>query len=120
MQHRKNWIVPPTDLACVDNNSSAVDRRGTVAWDSEESPSYLLLTVGGSIKESRPGPTFGNYQANFLRKQLDAIGKDYEWMVRDEGHGFTQYENRVDMYRTMLAFLDRNIGAQRPASAGGP
>ena len=41
-------------------------------------------------------------------------------MVRDEGHGFTQYENRVDMYRTMLAFLDRNIGAQRPASAGGP
>ena len=59
-------------------------------------------------------------QAKFLRKQLDAIGKDYEWMVRDEGHGFTQYENRVDMYRTMLAFLDRNIGAQRPASANGP
>ncbi|MEM1412248.1 MAG: alpha/beta fold hydrolase [Pseudomonadota bacterium] len=52
-------------------------------------------------------------QAKFLRKQLDAIGKDYEWMVRKEGHGFSNVENRVDFYDAVLSFLDRHIGSQR-------
>ncbi len=56
-------------------------------------------------------------QATFLRDQLDDAGMSYEWMQRDEGHGFTQVDNRIDMYQAMLAFLDKHIGEDR---ASGP
>lgn len=48
--------------------------------------------------------------ANNLRKALDKIGKPYEWMVKEEGHGFYKVENRVELYNKMLAFFDKNIG----------
>ncbi len=50
-------------------------------------------------------------QAKFLSAQLDQAGKSYEWMVRAEGHGFTQESNRVEQYALMLEFLDKNIGS---------
>ncbi len=50
-----------------------------------------------------------------LRAALDAIGKDYEWMVKDkEGHGFYDTDNRVELYTSMLAFFDRHIGPKSP------
>jgi dipeptidyl aminopeptidase/acylaminoacyl peptidase len=49
--------------------------------------------------------------AERLRDALDAIGKDYEWMVKDEeGHGFYDVDNRVELYTSMLAFFDKHIG----------
>lgn len=54
-------------------------------------------------------------QAEFLRDQLDAIGKPYKWLVKPEGHGFTQVDNRIDQYDQMLKFLDRHIGAKSQA-----
>ena len=52
-------------------------------------------------------------QAKFLRDQLDAINKPYEWMVRKEGHGFTQESNRIDQYNEMLRFFDQHVGAEK-------
>lgn len=52
-------------------------------------------------------------QAEFVRDQLDDAGISYEWMERDEGHGFTQLENRRDMYEAILMFLDQHIGEKR-------
>ncbi|NND45312.1 MAG: S9 family peptidase [Xanthomonadales bacterium] len=54
-------------------------------------------------------------QAEFLRAQLDAAGKPYQWMVRKEGHGFTKVENRADQFTAMLEFLDTHIGEQAVA-----
>jgi dipeptidyl aminopeptidase/acylaminoacyl peptidase len=46
-----------------------------------------------------------------LRTAMDAIGKSYEWMIKeDEGHGFFDVDNRVDLAERMLSFFDRNIG----------
>ncbi len=48
--------------------------------------------------------------ANNLRKALDSVGKSYEWMVKDDGHGFYKLENRVALYRAMAEFFDKHIG----------
>lgn len=48
--------------------------------------------------------------AHRLREALDEIGKDYEWMIKEEeGHGFFDVDNRVDMYTAMLDFFNRHI-----------
>lgn len=50
--------------------------------------------------------------AERLRDALDAIGKDYEWLVKDEeGHGFQNVDNREELYNKMLAFFEKHIGA---------
>lgn len=49
--------------------------------------------------------------AHRLRDALDEIGKEYEWMIKEEeGHGFFDVDNRVDMYTAMLTFLNQHIG----------
>ena len=48
--------------------------------------------------------------ANNLRKALDAIGKPYEWMVKDDGHGFFKVDNRVALHEKLIEFLEKNIG----------
>lgn len=48
--------------------------------------------------------------ANNLRKALDNAGKPYEWMVKDDGHGFFKVENRVELYDAMLNFFNKHIG----------
>lgn len=48
--------------------------------------------------------------ANNLRKALDAAGKKYEWMVKEDGHGFYKIENKVALYEKMLSFFEQHIG----------
>lgn len=48
--------------------------------------------------------------ANNLRKALDSIGKPYEWLVKEDGHGFFNVDNREALYTQMLAFFDKHIG----------
>jgi dipeptidyl aminopeptidase/acylaminoacyl peptidase len=44
---------------------------------------------------------------------LDEIGKDYKSMLKEEeGHGFYDVDNRVDLYSEMLQFFDRRIGPE--------
>jgi len=49
-------------------------------------------------------------------QMVDAIKKrgiQVEYMVKDnEGHGFYNQENQFDFYRSMLAFLDKNLKPQ--------
>ena len=53
-----------------------------------------------------------------LREALDRVGKDYEWMIKEqEGHGFYQVPNRVDLYESMLAFFNKHIGPGGPSDA---
>lgn len=48
--------------------------------------------------------------ANNLKMALDKIGKPYKWMVKEEGHGFYQVDNRETLYTEMLNFFEKNIG----------
>ena len=48
-------------------------------------------------------------QAEKLKKELDKIGKSYQWLVKEgEGHGFYKYENRLELYQKKLAFFNKN------------
>lgn len=52
-------------------------------------------------------------QAKALRKALDARKLPYEWLVKaGEGHGFIDEGNILKHHQTLLAFLDRHIGAK--------
>lgn len=49
-------------------------------------------------------------QLNSLVKGLKANGVDYEVMTRDEGHGYQNPQNKLDLYKKVLSFLDKSIG----------
>lgn len=51
--------------------------------------------------------------AHNLRKALDDINKPYEWMVKEDGHGFFKVEHKVAMYEKMVEFLQNNIGESK-------
>ncbi|MEE4637396.1 MAG: S9 family peptidase [Wenzhouxiangella sp.] len=49
--------------------------------------------------------------AERLRAALQAHNKPYRWMVKEnEGHGFFDVDNRVELYDAVLAFLQDHIG----------
>ncbi len=49
--------------------------------------------------------------AEGMRDAMRAAGKSVEWVVYpDEAHGFVKFENRVDRYNKIEAFLKQNIG----------
>lgn len=65
----------------------------------------LFIVHGGSDVRVPVG------HAHRLRDALNAIGKPYEWMIKEEeGHGFFNVDNRVELAEAMLAFFERNIG----------
>lgn len=55
--------------------------------------------------------------ANNLRKALDNAGKSYEWIVKEDGHGFFKVENRVELYDAMLTFFNKHIGPEKAGSS---
>jgi dipeptidyl aminopeptidase/acylaminoacyl peptidase len=55
-------------------------------------------------------------QAELLAENMKKAGKPYEWMVREEGHGFGDEQNRIDQYNAMLAFLEKHIGRNKIAA----
>lgn len=82
-------------------------RRNSPVHNVDRIKAELLLVHGGSDVRVVVG------HMERLRAALDEIGKDYEWMIKEEeGHGFYDVDNRVDFYSKMLEFLDRNIGPQ--------
>jgi dipeptidyl aminopeptidase/acylaminoacyl peptidase len=58
-------------------------------------------------------------QYNLLRERLEQAGRPAEvTIVEDkEGHGFYDFQNQVDLYTAMEAFLDKHLGAAKPATA---
>ncbi len=48
--------------------------------------------------------------ADLLRSELDELGKEYEWLVKNkEGHGFRKVENKVEMYEKVEKFLSKHL-----------
>ena len=71
-----------------------------------------LFLVHGSNDVRVP---VGHYER--LIKALDKISYPYKSMLKPEGHGFYQVENRVALYSEMLEFFDQHIGDKRQLSS---
>lgn len=92
-------------LAQVLGTDSADLSQRSPASNVDKIKASLMIVVGG--RDERVPPS----QANALRAALDKRGYTYEWLKKDkEGHGFFRTENNVELYTTMLQFLDRNTG----------
>ncbi len=73
----------------------------------------LFIVHGGSDVRVPVGHAYR------LRDALGRIGKPYEWMIKeDEGHGFFDVDNRVELYDQMLAFFERHIGSGASTQSG--
>ncbi|MET0581550.1 MAG: prolyl oligopeptidase family serine peptidase [Pseudoxanthomonas sp.] len=65
-----------------------------------------VLLVQGSLDRRVPMDQF-----NALKKAFEGTGSPVQTLVvQGEGHGFYKPANRVQLYQTMEAFLDQNIG----------
>jgi len=72
----------------------------------------VMLIAGGSDTRV-PSVQGENLHNALLQRKVE-----HEWIYeRTEGHGFYTEEHVTAMFEKMLAFLDRQIGASRPASA---
>ncbi len=65
-----------------------------------------VLLIHGKMDERVPIE-----QAFRLQEAFDGIRKEYQWLeLKDEGHGYNDEENRRLVYKTIIKFLDENIG----------
>jgi len=49
--------------------------------------------------------------AELVEEELKRLGKPYLKMYKEEeGHGFTQEPNRIELYQAILSFLEKHIG----------
>jgi len=48
-------------------------------------------------------------QYEVLSKNLKRVGKPYKSMLRDEGHGYQQLQNRIDFYSAMEDFFAEHL-----------
>lgn len=77
------------------------------AQRAEAIEAAVLLIHGGNDRRVPPA------HAERMRAALVAAGNEPDWLFKPrEGHGFRKRENRIEMYTRVLAFLDRQIGAQ--------
>ena len=84
-------------------------------------PSYIRPTGARILAINAPGDQrVPISQYELLKKNLEKAGRPPEvTIVEDkEGHGFYDYDNQVELYTAMQAFLDKYIGAgAKPAPA---
>lgn len=71
----------------------------------------VMLVVGG--KDPRVPPE----QGKRLHQALLDRHVDHEWLYEPgEGHGYYSEENRAELFRRVVDFLDKNIGGKSPTS----
>ena len=63
------------------------------------------------IAQGANDPRVNKAESDQMVAALRERGVEVEYMVKeDEGHGFSQEENRFDFYRAMEAFLSKHLG----------
>ena len=63
------------------------------------------------IAQGANDPRVNKAESDQMVAALRERGVEVEYMVKeDEGHGFSQEENRFDFYRAMEAFLAKHLG----------
>ena len=101
----------------ADRESGLAYLRQALGEDQEDlqsrSPAYNadkikaeVLLIHGVRDERAPIE-----QAESLQKALKQAGVPYQWLeIGNEAHGYYDEQNRLTVYRKVLAFLDANIG----------
>jgi dipeptidyl aminopeptidase/acylaminoacyl peptidase len=96
----------------------------TLAEQRAQSPAYNVdkikvpvMLVQGAKDERVPMS-----QYKLLKERLEEAGRPAEVLIVEEkeGHGFYDYQNQVDLYTAMEAFLDKHIGEKRAAAPTSP
>jgi len=101
-QGRERWMS-----AWVGENAEDL-RDVSPVHNVDKIEAELFIVHGGSDVRVVVG------HAHRLRDALDRVGKSYEWLIKeDEGHGFYDVDNRVELYESMLGFFNRHIGPER-------
>ena len=63
------------------------------------------------IAQGANDPRVNKAESDQMVEALRARGVEVEYMVKDnEGHGFSNQENKFDFYRAMERFLERYLG----------
>jgi dipeptidyl aminopeptidase/acylaminoacyl peptidase len=72
----------------------------------------VMLIVGGADRRVPP------VQGENLHSALNKAHVEHEWLYqRTEGHGFYDEKHREELLASVMAFLDRNIGASAARAA---
>ena len=94
----------------------------TVAAQQAQSPAYNIdrINIPVMLVQGAKDQRVPISQYELLRDRLTAAGKPPEVTVVEakEGHGFYDYQNQVDLYTKMEAFLDKHIGSPSVAAGG--
>lgn len=92
---------------------SASDRQAQSAGFNVDKINVPVMLVHGARDMRVPIS-----QYHFLKKNLEAAGKPPEVAIVEEkeGHGFYDYQNQVDLYTAMEAFLEKHIGDKRSSA----
>jgi dipeptidyl aminopeptidase/acylaminoacyl peptidase len=71
------------------------------------------ITTPLMVVQGANDPRVTKVESDQIVAALRARGVDVEYLVKDdEGHGFANPENRLDLYRAMEAFLARHLGGR--------
>ena len=108
-----------TSIGNIPNYRAGASYLSTVIPDDPEtrrafSPSEQATKIKAAVflihgREDRQAH-FRNYQ--IMTKKFDQIGKPYKGMVKDgEGHGFYDRENKYELAREIVTFLNEHIGS---------
>jgi len=82
---------------------------------TEVSPVFMVDRIKAPlfVAQGANDPRVNKAESDQMVDALKKRGIQVEYMVKDnEGHGFYNQENQFDFYRSMLAFLDKNLKPQ--------
>tara|TARA_Y100001933_G_scaffold255561_1_gene298811 strand:- start:15029 stop:17011 length:1983 start_codon:yes stop_codon:yes gene_type:complete len=100
----RTWLGASYLAKTLGTDRAQLESRSPV-YNAERIQADVML-VAGEQDERAPIE-----QSERMRDALKAAGKDVEWIVeKGEGHGFLNPDNRAELYRRLLAFLERSIG----------
>jgi dipeptidyl aminopeptidase/acylaminoacyl peptidase len=114
--------VGHSDVSKSDSGANYIDSHigsdPTDLWDrsplahADRIKAKVLLIVGGADERVPKA------QGERMRAALIKNKNEPEWVYeRVEGHGFYEEGHVAELYRTLLAFLDKHIGSTRPQAA---
>lgn len=78
---------------------------------TEDSPvTYLdTMTKPMLVIQGAKDPRVVKKESDQIVKKLENAGREVEYLVLDdEGHGFSKKENEIEVYKTMLEFLEKH------------
>ncbi|NMD55525.1 MULTISPECIES: alpha/beta hydrolase family protein [Tsukamurella] len=100
-----NWIRYVGDPSDPDQRADMLARSPITRVDEIRTP---LLVVQGAND-----PRVVQAESDNLVEALRARGVDVEYMIKaDEGHGFVNPENTIDMFRATERFLAQHLGGR--------